>query len=129
MGFFDDLESEVSRPTGDDLERPVRLGDYDAVFARLKEGWVHTLFRMMPGQDKSKPQQFQEVEVAWDPTRGKYTWASRLGETAGRKRGRTLDDNQRFFDEQGLLDAFEEAPWVGHAALEAVGVDRSRPEF
>jgi len=129
MGFFDDLDAEVNMPAADDLQRPVQLGDYEPVFAKLKEGWVHTIHRMMPDQDKSKPRQFQEVEVAWDPERKRYTWSSCLGETAGKKRGRTLAEEQRLFDERGLLDAFEESPWVGHEALEAVGIDRARPEF
>ena len=129
MGFFDDLESEVARPTGDDLERPTDLGDYSIVVAKLREGWVHRIHRMKPGQDKTKPRQFQEVEVAWDARKGKFTWRMSLAETAGRRRGRTIDEDVRLFDEQGLIDAFGESPWIGHAALDALGVDRSRPEF
>ena len=129
MGFFDDLESEVNRPEGDDLERPVDLGDYGIVVAKLREGWVHRLHRMKPNQDKSKPRQFQEVEIAWDEGRGKFTWRLTLAETMGRKKGRTIDEDIRVFDEQGLIDAFGESPWIGHDALDKLGVDRSRPEF
>ena len=129
MGFFDDLESEVQRPVGDDLARPVELGDYSVVVAKLREGWVHRMHRMKPNQDKSKPRQFQEVEVAWDPRRSKFTWRLTLAETMGRRKGRTIDEDIRVFDEQGLIDAFGESPWIGQAALDELGVDRSRPEF
>ena len=129
MGFFDDLDAEVSVPQGEELERPVELGDYAVVFTKLKEGWVHRLHRVKPDQEPSKPKQVQEVEVAWDPARGKYTWRTVLAETAGRRRGRTLSEETWVLDERALLDTFEQNPWVGFAALEAHGIDRSRPEF
>ncbi len=129
MGFFDDLDAEVHIPEGDDLVRPVQLGDYKAVFAKLREGWVHRLHRVKPDQEPSKPQQFQEIEVAFDAARGKFTWSTVLGETQGKKRGRTINEEVWVLDERALLDTFEQNPWVGHAALEALGIDRSRPEF
>ncbi len=129
MGFFDDLDAEVSLPAGDDPQRSAQPGDYEPVLAKLKDGWVHTIVRIMPGQDKSKPRQVQEVEVAWDSGRQRYTWIQRLSETMGKTRGRPFDEERRLLDEEALLDALEESPWVGHEALEAAGVDRSRPEF
>ena len=129
MGFFDDLESEVQRPSDVPTREVSDMGDYRVVVDKLKGGWVHRIHRMKPQKDKTKPQELQEVEVAWSPAKGRFTWRTSLAETMGRKRGRVLSEDTRILDEEGLLDALGQAPWIGQAALDALGIDRSRPEF
>lgn len=128
MGFFDDLDSEVRIPDADEVHTP-QVGDFAPVLDKLKGGWVHTLRRVKPGQDRTKALEFQVVEIHYDDARGRFVWSARLAEQMGRRVGRTLNDEERVLDEQGLVDAFIESPWVGQAALKAAGVDLTLPDF
>lgn len=126
MGFFDDLDQEVGGLAEDTEVKPV-ASDYDPVLQQLRGGWTKVLRRAEPMSSKSVAGHFQEVEVRYDGDR--FLWITRLREKRGRTTFSTLSEDQRRLDDQALVDAFIDNPWVGQACLDAVGVDLSRPDF
>jgi len=127
MGFFDDLDAQVGDIPGTEAQQPLSAGDFGPVLDKLRGGWVQTLRRAEPIGRDSAAAQFQEAELRFDGDR--FLWTTRLVEKRGRTDTSVLREDVRRLDEQGLLDAFGEHPWVGQAALEAAGVDQSRPDF
>jgi hypothetical protein len=126
MGFFDDLEAEVG-DIPDSTEAHTEVGDVAAVIAKLRGGWSQTLRRNEPIGRDSAAQQFQEAELSFDGRQ--FVWTTRLVEQRGRTYRETLREDTRRLDEAGLVDALGEHPWVARAALQAAGVDLSRPDF
>jgi len=126
MGFFDDLEDKVgSIPEHDAPTIPA--GDYEAVIAKLKDGWAPKLRRNEPMKTQREAAHIQEVELQWDGER--FVWSTRMLEQRGKRLTDVLSEDQRRMDEQGLIDAFIDNPWVGQACLKGAGVDTSKPDF
>jgi len=124
MGFFDDLDAQVG-DIPDDLGTQDGPGDYSAVLAKLRGGWAPKLRRNEPGKKSMREAMtVQEVELGWDGTR--FVWITRMLERRGRTHTTVLSESQRTFDEQSVVDAFIENPWVGRACLDGAGVDTSR---
>jgi len=127
MGFFDDLDAKVGDIPDDDHIPTIPIGDYGPVLDKLRGGWVQRLRRNEPMKTVREAAHVQEVELSWDGRR--FVWTTRMLEKRGRTQTTVMSENQRRMDDQGLVDAFVDNPWVGQACLEAAGVDTSRPDF
>ena len=122
MGFFDDLDADVRLP-GDDPDA-VR-SDVDPVVEALRGGWSHVVQRRQPGQERQRDAQYQEVELGFDGQR--FVWTERLLQGVARGRRTVLHEERSTYDT--LRDRLTDHPWVARAALDALGVDGSQPEF
>ncbi len=124
MGLFDDLDETLAIPGDEPMAVPA---DVDPILIRLREGWVHTIERRQPGQERRRDVQYQQVELGFDGER--FTWVNRLLEGKGRQRVTSHSEDRRTYDDQGLRDALGENPWVAQAAFQALGIDLSKPDF